>query len=277
MTEALAGRRVALAEGRQLEELAALLQAEGAVPLRYPLVAILDPPDTAPVLAWLRDLVADRFAYVVLLTGEGVRHLLALAERHGFRQDVVAALGRTRTVLRGPKPVQALREVGLTPYRVASAPTTEGVIDALRTEALAGVAVGVQLYAPDNPPLLTFLASALATAHTVLPYVYAPASDAFRVVELIDRLDTGDVDVMAFTSSPQVARLEEVAAAHGRQEALRRGLDRVCVAAVGPVVADTLRRAGVRVDVCPERGFVMKNLVQQIKRYFQEGGGRRTG
>jgi hypothetical protein len=32
------------------------------------------------------------------------------------------------------------------------------------------------------------------------------------------------------------------------------------------VVADNLRQKGARVDICPEQGFVMKNLVQQIKR-----------
>jgi uroporphyrinogen-III synthase len=271
MTRSLAGCRVALAEGRQLEDLAALLAAEGAVPLRYPLLAILDAPDADPVLAWLRDLAADRFAYVILLTGEGVRHLLGFADRDGRRADVIAALGRTRTVLRGPKPVQALKEVGLAPYRVAASPTTEGVIAALRQEPLSGVAVGVQLYAPSNPPLLEFLAAAGAAAHPVLPYVYAPASDAGRVVELIDRLESGAVDVIVFTSSPQWTRLEEVAAARGRQEALRAGLGRVRVAAVGPVIADTLRRAGVRVDVCPERGFVMRNLVQQLKRHLEGG------
>jgi len=38
------------------------------------------------------------------------------------------------------------------------------------------------------------------------------------------------------------------------------------VAAVGPVAADNLRQHGARVDVCPEQGWVMKNLVLQIKR-----------
>jgi hypothetical protein len=41
------------------------------------------------------------------------------------------------------------------------------------------------------------------------------------------------------------------------------------VAAVGPVVADDLRRRGAPVHVCPEQGFVMKNLVQHIKRSFE--------
>src|SRR5947209_1630275 len=104
MPRTLAECTVALAEGRQLEELAQMLEREGAATLRCPMVSILDAPDAAPVLAWLRDLAADRYDWVVLLTGEGLRRLLGFAEREGLRDAVVRALGRTRTVTRGPKP-----------------------------------------------------------------------------------------------------------------------------------------------------------------------------
>ena len=76
----------------------------------------------------------------------------------------------------------------------------------------------------------------------------------------------GEVQLVMFTSSPQVDRLFEVAEERGLQALLRQALERTEVAAVGPVVAQTLRDRGVRVDVCPERGFVMKNLVQHMKR-----------
>src|SRR5438270_4089571 len=99
----LEGKTVALAEGRQLEELAEMLAKEGARPLRCPMVSILDAPDAAPVLAWLRELIAGRFDYVVLLTGEGLRRLLGFAERAGLRETAISALGRTQTVTRGPK------------------------------------------------------------------------------------------------------------------------------------------------------------------------------
>ncbi|MCS6849864.1 MAG: uroporphyrinogen-III synthase [Gemmataceae bacterium] len=262
----LSGRTIALAEGRQLEELAELLQQEGAIPLRCPMIGILDAPDPAPVLAWLRELVAGRFWWVILLTGEGLRRLLGFAERAGFRADVIEALARTRTLTRGPKPVRALKEIGLAPSRVAPSPTSEGVMEALRDEDLAGTVVGLQLYSDSPSPLPAFLTSKGAEVRTVLPYVYAPAADGQRVVELIDRMVAGGVDAIIFTSSPQVDRLFEVAAAEGRTEALRHGLARTRVAAVGPVVADNLRQRGVAVAVCPERGFVMKNLVEHLKR-----------
>ncbi len=266
MTLPLQGRTVALAEGRQLEELAEMLEKEGATTLRCPLVNILDAPDPAPVIAWLRELVSGRFAYVILMTGEGVRRLLGLAERVGLREAVIAALARTRTITRGPKPGRALKEVGLAPREAARTPTTEGVIEALRHHDLSGLAVGVQMYSEENPPLMEFLRAAGANAWPVLPYVYAPKADDERVVDLIGRMSRGEVDVLVITSSPQVERLYEVAAERGLGAELRQGLERTKVAAVGPVAADSLRQHGARVDVCPEQGWVMKNLVQQIKR-----------
>src|SRR5262249_44744091 len=187
-------------------------------------------------------------------------------ERAGMREAVIAALGRTQTVTRGPKPVKALKEIGLAPSKVAAAPTTDGIIAALRDEPLRGRTVGVQLYSESNLPLSNFLEDAGATVRTVSPYVYAPASDADQVVQLVDRMADGQIDAVVFTSSPQVDRLFEVAKEHRLQMRLRDGFLRTKVAAVGPVVADNLQSPGARVDICPEQGVVMKNLVLHIKR-----------
>lgn len=262
----LAGKTVALAEGRQLEELAALLEKEGAVPLRCPLLAILDPVDDGPAVGWLRFLAADRFSTVVLLTGEGVRRLAACAERHGMTETFGPALARTRTVIRGPKPAKALAEFGVKASLVAPAPTTDGVIAAMRSLPLQGETVGVQLYRETNPPLTDFLAAQGATAMTVLPYVIAPAADGARVADLIARMAAGNVDVAVFTSAPQVERLFDVATEQQNADTLRAGLARTKVAAVGPLVAESLANRKVRVDVCPESGWQMKNLVVQIRR-----------
>src|SRR5262245_33661835 len=116
----LTGRTIALAEGRQLEELAQMLEKEGAAIVRCPMVSILDPPDDGPAVAWLKTLVALRFDLVILLTGEGLRRLLDCASRHGLKDQATAALGKTRILTRGPKPVRALKEVGLAPALVAS-------------------------------------------------------------------------------------------------------------------------------------------------------------
>jgi uroporphyrinogen-III synthase len=267
MSRSLVGRTIALAETRQLEELAQMLESEGATALRCPMVSILDAPDPAPVRVWLEELCAERFNYVVLMTGEALRRLLHFAEDK--QAACIVALGRTKIITRGPKPGQALKELGLAPWRVAPAPTTEGVISALRPEPLQGQIVGVTLYGEANPPLEQFLVAAGALVRSVMPYVYAPATEDHRVSDLIGQLAGGKVDVLLFTSSAQVDRLYEVAERRGLQDALQEGLTKTRIAAVGPVLAEHVRQHGATVAICPEQGFVMKNLVQHIKRAFE--------
>lgn len=266
MPGTLAGRTIALAEGRQIEDLALLLEKEGASTARYPLVQMTDASDTAAVMAWLKDLCAGRFDWLLLMTGEAVRHLLGFAERAGLREEYVAALGKTRIITRGPKPGHALRALGVTARETAPAPTTAGVIEALRIEPLQGKTVAYTLTGGPNSALQDFLQQAGADPRPVLSYVYAPATDTDRVMQLIHGLAEGGFDAIVFTSSPQVDRLFDVAAQQGCEDVLRRGLERTSVAAVGPVVAATLREKQIDVNVCPSQGFVMKNLVQQMKR-----------
>ncbi len=266
MTLPLSGRVAALAETRQLEELVAMLEKEGATTVRVPMFAILDADNQEPVVAWLRDLVAGKFHLVAFMTGEGVRRLVAAGERAGFRDDVVAALGRTRLITRGPKPGQALKEIGLAPSKVAAAPTTAGLKTTLAAESLAGAHVGLQLHDTTDDALPKFLADSGAIPHVVRPYQYAPAVDAYRVMALIRDMAAGTVDLLVITSSPQISRLYEVAETRGILAELAIGLGKTCVAAVGPIAAESLVERGARADIVPAQGFVMKNLVQQIKR-----------
>jgi uroporphyrinogen-III synthase len=266
MTLPLTGRTVALAEHRQLEELVQMLEKEGATALRCPMLSILNAPDDTPILAWLDQLQAGAFDWLILLTGEGLRRLLGCADRHQRRDAVLAALAKTQILTRGPKPVRALKEVNLTPTLIAQAPTTEGVIASLRTLDLQGRTVGVQLYSASNPPLVQYLREAGANPVTVQPYIYAPDSDAERIVNLVQQMADGKVDAIVFTSSPQIDRLYAVAEEHHQAELLKQGLAKTLVAAVGPIVHENFQKHGVTVHVCPEQGFQMKNLVQHLKR-----------
>lgn len=261
----LAGRRIALPEHRELDRLAAMLEAEGAQALRCPLVAMCDAPDPAPVAAWLDRLIAAPFDDQVFLTGEGVRRLHAQAQRQGVAAAFVDALRAGRKIIRGPKPGRALRELGLREELRAIAPTTDGIIETLSGEALRGHRVGVQLY-PDNPnaKLLDFLRGAGAEPDPVLPYAYASDADDRRVGALIDELAGGRVDAIAFTSSPQIHRLFDYARNAGREEVLAAGLRRTPVAAIGPVTAEALARRGVEVAIAPSGRYFMKPLVTAI-------------
>jgi uroporphyrinogen-III synthase len=261
----LAGVRVALAETRELDRLATILESEGAQPVRCPLVAILDTPDTAPVDAWLAELAGGGFDDLIFLTGEGLRRLLARARRIDLYDQALAALGRVRKVTRGPKPARALHEVGLSTDLPAAVPTSQGVMEALSTEDLNGHRIGLQLYGSQpNEPLVRFLQGAGAAVRTVSPYIYAPASDTQRVADLIAELADGKIGVIAFTSAAQVDRLWDVAQERGLEPQLRQGLKRGKVAAIGPIVREALEDRGIRIDITPEEPFIMRRLSAAI-------------
>ncbi len=260
----LAGRTIAVPETRELDIFAGLLERRGATVLRCPLVAIHDAPDPAPVLAWITRVLAGECHDLILLTGEGLRRLLTCIERNApqLRESFIAQLARMRKITRGPKPARALRELGLQSDLAAQVPTTDGVIALLTQHDLKGRGVGVQLYGVDpNLKLMNFLSQAGARVLTVAPYVYADSAEDEAIRLLAHSLQFGNVDAMAFTSMQQVQRLFDVLG----DDVARDALAKTMVAVVGPVVAESLIKRGVTVDLMPEDAFFLKPLTRALE------------
>ncbi len=263
-TQTLAGRVIAVPETRDIDVFAAMLERRGARVVRCPMVAIRDAPDPGPVLDWSRELAGGAFDDVILMTGEGLRRILSCIDRNdpALREPFISALSAVRKITRGPKPARALRELGIKPDIAAERPTTEGVIASLRAHDLKGRRVGVQLYGTEpNRPLVDFLESAGAKVATVAPYVYADAADDAAVLDLLRRMQAREIDAIAFTSTPQIERLFSVAPA----QTVMAALTETVVAAVGPVVADTLQKHGIQTHVMPEQSFFLKPLTSVLE------------
>jgi uroporphyrinogen-III synthase len=264
----LTGRRIAVFEHRELDRLGRMLEAQGAKTLRCPMVAIIDAPDAAPVQAWISRVIDMPLDDLILMTGEGLRRLRGFAARAGVEPAFRDALGKLRTITRGPKPGQALREIGLSPALRVPQPTTDGVIALLVDTDLRGRRIGVQLYPEAGNRLAEFLSGAGALPDPVLPYLYVPKSDPAEIIALIGEIAAGRVDAVAFTSAAQVARLFDVAKTAGEAVRLSGALAKTAVAAVGPVVAAELERCGIAAAIIPRDTFFMKPLVSAIGEHF---------
>jgi uroporphyrinogen-III synthase len=264
MAEALDGLRVAVPESRELDLFVSMLERAGATALRCPLVSIHDLDDSTPVEAWIRRLVAGEIDDVVLYTGEGVKRMHAVAERAGIAADFVEGLRWARKIVRGPKPARVLRTLGLAPDIAAADPTTEGLVATLSGLDVSGRRVGVQLYPQYPDTLLDRLRASGASVDAVLPYRYASDQEDGQVVDLIHAMATGEVDVIALTSTAQVRRLESVAEKRGLMEVLRQATARTLIAAVGPVTAEAARKAGWDVAIMPETSFHLKPFIAEM-------------
>lgn len=265
MAGALDGLSILVPETRELDLFASMLEAEGADVLRCPLVRILDLEDTTEAQAWIEALIAARFQDVIWLTGEGLRRLLAIAERNGCSNAFIAAVGRVRSITRGPKPARVLRELGYSPGLAAPVPTSQGVLDALADEDVSGRKIGVQLYPGEGSlALLAALRARGAEVYPLTPYRFAAQADASAVADAIRQMAEGGVQMVAFTSSPQVERLVEVAREFGLERQLQDVFAKVRVAAIGPVVEDVLHRYGVKTVLRPQASFHLKPFVRTI-------------
>jgi len=259
----LNGLSILIPESRELDLFAGMLETEGAIAVRCPLVRIADLEDSAEALAWIDAAITTPFDYTVLLTGEGLRKLLALA---GTRQpELIAALEKSALVVRGPKPVRALREVGLSPSLVAATPTSQGVLETLMAENPKGRRIGVQLYPGDGAlPLVTTLRELGAAAFPVTPYRYANEAESARVSDVIRDLAAGKFGLIAFTASTQIERLFAVAHENDMTSQLQAGLRNTPIAAIGPVMERALAAYGLKSVVQPQASFHLKPLVRAI-------------
>ncbi|HEX4635252.1 MAG TPA: uroporphyrinogen-III synthase [Rhizomicrobium sp.] len=261
--ETLDGLTILVPESRELDLFAGLLEAQGARPLRCPLVRIVDVDDDRDAQAWITRMIDMPFDFTVLLTGEGLRRLLSLSGPR--RDDLVGALAKTRTVTRGPKPARALREIGLSPGMAAAEPTSQGVLEELEEEKLEKKRIGVQLYPGDGAlPLVEALRTHGAEVFPVTPYRYASQTESAQVAATIKELAAGNIGMIAFTSSPQIERLFAVAEEHGLLPELTVGLARTTIAAIGPVVETALKARGLSSAIHPESSFHLKPMINAI-------------
>lgn len=255
MTESVDQAVVAHFEARRRAELENLIRRHGGEPWSAP--ALSEEPIAlgAAERSIVDRLASANFDVVVLLTGTGTTRLLNEASRIGRLADVRSALGRRVVVARGPKPVYALRQHGLTPTHVAREPnTTVELLETLRDIPVAGqrilvVAAGESL----TEPAATLRArGALPVELQLYRWTLLP-SDAARLAETARALVDGRIHAALFTTQVQVRHLFEVADTHGLTSDVVAALSNdVLVGAVGPTSADALRARGIEPAVVPE-------------------------
>ena len=266
MTERLNGYRILILETREEAQFSRLLAEQGADVVQCPMFEIHDAPDPAPVESFICRFIANPFDDLVLMTGEGLRRLMKVARRVGNDADFIAALGKARKFIRGPKPGRALREIGLEPQQATEKPTSEGVTEMLSRVELRGHRLALQLYPDkDHSALIGAIIAQGAEVDTVLPYVYDPKAADGKIVTAIEEMAAGKIDAIALTNLGQVRRLVEAARAHQCEGTLREGLARTAIASVGPAVSGELQAHGLRADIAPANdAFFMKPLISAM-------------
>ena len=107
------GLRVLTLESRRSREMALLITNNGGQPVVAPATREVPAEDNGNAAKFVAALREGRLDIVIFLTGVGTRALAQAGDSICPREEFVAALSRTAVIARGPKPVAALRELGV--------------------------------------------------------------------------------------------------------------------------------------------------------------------
>jgi uroporphyrinogen decarboxylase len=214
------------------------------------------------------ELITGQVDLVIFTTGVGVRHLVAMVQSHIDRQRFLDSLSDITTIARGPKPLAALRELGLTATWTVPEPNTWRELLAVIDQhgSLANQTVAVQEYGKRNPSLLAGLEARGAQVLNLQVYQWDLPVDLGPLEANLRRLADGQADVVMFTSAQQIQNLLQLAAQMQLEPAVRSGLRRAVIASVGPSTSEMLRQYGLPVDLEPSHPKLGHLVVETAER-----------
>lgn len=267
----LEGLKVVSFESRRSEGLAELIRRYGGEPILAPSMREIPFGENAAALDFVRELETGNIDIVILLTGVGIRTLTEAVATHYPRERFAAALRGAKLVARGPKPVAALRELGLEPTIAVSEPNTwKEILSEIDLKMVVkGRRVAVQEYGVTNVEFIAGLEARGAQVFRVPVYRWALPENTAPLRSAVHEVVAGRVDIALFTNATQVDHLFKIAGEEGLEGPLRRALARVVIASIGPVCSEALEQVGLQADIEPEHpkmGHLMAAVAECAQR-----------
>jgi uroporphyrinogen-III synthase len=230
-----------------------LIRRYGGEPIIAPSMREIPLRENRVALELLPEIEAGQFDFLILMTGVGARTLNQALLTRFPQERILSGLEKTQLVARGPKPVAALKELGLTPAFTVPEPNTWREVLATLSNAidLRGKRIAVQEYGIPNPELVSGLEQRGAAVKTVAIYKWALPDDLGPLRLAIQKLSNSEVDVALFTNGAQVDHLFRLATESLSVDSLRRTIQSLVLASVGPVCTQVLAQYGLKPDIEP--------------------------
>src|SRR3990170_6818148 len=247
----LQGLRVVSFESRRAKEMAELIRRYGGDPIVAPSMREIPLSENHAALDLLPQLEAGKFDLLILMTGVGTRTLNEALLTQFPQERITAALRRTTLAARGPKPVAALKELGLEPAFTAPEPNTwREVLATLSSKLnLRGKRIAVQEYGMPNSELVAALEGLGATVASIPIYRWALPEDLGPLRAAIQKILRNETDIALFTNGAQVEHLFKVAADDRAEDALQQALKKIVIGSVGPVCTQVLEQYQLKPDI----------------------------
>lgn len=253
----LFGKTVVVTRARaQASELTKKLEEQGARVIEVPAIKIVPPSDYAPLQQAIAEL--DSYKWLVFTSTNGVEYffkqlMAAGKDSRSLHQVKIAAIGSATA--------KALTAYGITADLIPSAYKAEELADALKEQITAGDKILLARAKVAREVLPESLRAIGAEVNVVT--AYETVADCENKADLIEALESGEADMVTFTSSSTVTNLLKVL---GDKKSL---LEKVQLAVIGPVTAETCKKHGLVPTIAAEE-YTIDGLMSAIEAYYKE-------
>jgi nitrite reductase (NADH) large subunit len=249
------GRTIAVPGVPDLDSAAQLMLRSGATVLRF--IPENSGQDRFPHENWMMALLEDAFDDVVVLSAQGIRLLVELANQANHGNRLNRALLKVRRIAHGPRPAAALQELGISVDITCKDSKAETLRAALQELDLRGRVVGL-IPRTNDPELISLIES-----RGGLPRMLTTSDQTdSSLTKVVGALSANTLDVLLFSTPEQVQAFWHTVSAQGVEQHLK-GNGKLRVAAVGVATARCLEQCGLPVHaLIPPSRFAFPQATQ---------------
>ncbi len=265
----LSGITVAAFESRMAVEMTRLIERYGGRPSVAPALRELPIQDNPTALRFGVRLIEGQVDVLVLMTGVGTTALFDILKARHPMSSIMVGVKQTAIVARGPKPVAALKALGITPTLIVPEPNTW--VDVVSTldeyRPVKGLRVAVQEYGSSNLEFLEALRVRGADVFPVPVYKWGLPEDLAPLRQVLADVVAGGISVMLITNAAQIDHVMQLLEQEGKVPLFREACKTIVIASIGPTASERLRHYDLPVDFEPSHGkmgVLVKELSEQV-------------
>ncbi len=259
------GLRVLSFESRMAVEITRLIERNAGQPLVVPALREIPIPlqGNGAVFRFGVKLILQQIDILILMTGVGTKTLFEILQTRYPLAELIEALRKTIIVTRGPKPLAALKALGVEANITVPEPNTwQDVIATLDYyRPVQGLKIVIQEYGMSNPDMIEDLTKRGAEVFPVPIYRWALPEDTGPLKAAIGEILDGKVDVMLITNAAQIDHVMQLVEQEGKTALFREACKKLIVGSIGPTASDRLKHHDLPVDFepsHPKMGILVK-------------------
>lgn len=255
----LVGKKILITRARdQSAGFAAYLRDLGAEVIEFPTIGILPPTSWKGVDRAIDQLKS--YDWIIFTSANGVNFFFERSGERGQDRHLPSSL---RVCAIGPATTYQLRERGIRVDYTPNEFVAEAILGGFKKIAVRGRRILLARAKEARDVLPKGLRKMGAEVDVVVAYqTVKPKGGSRRLKKL---LIDGGIDAITFTSSSTVNHFVELL----KKEDLKKLLDGVAIACIGPITARTAKGWGMKVRIQPKE-YTIPALAQAITTYFSK-------